>query len=101
VIVNGVMSSSDQPSLVGADLTYKDGGKLLIFCNKANNQIGYVLNEPRAHWDKGSKITIKVSTLDGSLTASTGIATSSTSVFVGDSASSPRPATTCQRLTIR
>jgi hypothetical protein len=41
VIVNGVHGqSSDQPSVIGADFTYEDGGKLLIFSNETTRALG-------------------------------------------------------------
>jgi hypothetical protein len=76
----GPWSSPSTPDLVGADFTHDDGGRLLIYCNKTKNLIGYILNETRAHWQEGSKIAVMVRADDGSESKSTGIAINSTAI---------------------
>ncbi len=85
----GPWSSPSTPALVGAAYTDDDGGALLIACDKTKKSIGYVLREPRAHWEKGSQIAVTTRADDGSQTGpSKGIAINSTSLAVGDEAAS-------------
>jgi hypothetical protein len=82
----GPWSSPSKPELVGADFTHDDGGKLLIYCNKSKNLISYIFNEPRAHWQEGSKIPLKVRADDESETTSNGIAINSAALLVAEEA---------------
>ena len=73
--------------LVGAEFRHDDGGALVIACDTAKHLIIYFLVEPRAHWEKGSKIAVKVRADDGTETPnnpSTGVVIAPTKLFVGE-----------------
>jgi hypothetical protein len=58
-------SSPDEPSVVGARFLHDDGGALLILCNTSKHLISYIINEPRAAWQEGSKIQVTTRADDG------------------------------------
>jgi hypothetical protein len=60
-------SPASLPSgFVGADYTHDDGGALVILCNTSRKLISYLLVDPRAHWEKGSPVTLTIKTDVGS-----------------------------------
>jgi hypothetical protein len=67
---NQIWSQSSPSSLpsgfVGADYTHDDGGALVILCDTSKNLISYLLIDPRAHWQKGTPVSLTTKADDGS-----------------------------------
>jgi len=70
---------------VAAGFKQDDGGTLIIQCDKSKRFMSYVLEEPRAHWQKGAPVSVTVRADDGSQTGpSTGVVIGQTRLIVGE-----------------
>jgi hypothetical protein len=78
----GPWSNPNMPSAVADAFVEDDGGALIIACNTTNKLISYILKEPRANWQKGTKIKITTRADDGSETTSTGYVIDPTALAV-------------------
>jgi hypothetical protein len=58
--------SSLPSGYVGADFTHDDGGALVILCDTSKKLISYILIDPRAHWEKGTPVSLTTKADDGS-----------------------------------
>jgi hypothetical protein len=56
---------------VGAGFKHDDGGSLVIICDPNKKLISYVLVEPRAHWQTGTTVVVRVKADDGTETPNT------------------------------
>lgn len=64
---NQAWGPSPLPSgFVGADYTHDDGGALIIMCDTTKKLISYLLVDPRAHWEKGTQVSLTTKADDGS-----------------------------------
>src|SRR5262249_567282 len=79
-------SPSSLPSgFVGADYTHDDGGALVIFCDTSKKLISYLLIDPRAHWQKGTPVSLTIRADDGSASGPTAaVVIAPTKLVVGE-----------------
>jgi hypothetical protein len=70
---------------VAAGFKHDDGGALIIQCDKTKRFMSYVLEEPRAHWQKGAPISVTTKADDGATTGpSAGVVIGPTRLVVGE-----------------
>jgi hypothetical protein len=83
---NQVWGPSSLPSgYVGADYTHDDGGALIIMCDTTKKLISYLLVDPRAHWEKGTQVSLTTKADDGSTSGpSTAVVVRPTALAVGE-----------------
>jgi hypothetical protein len=83
---NQAWGPSPLPSgYVGADYTHDDGGALLIMCDTTKKLVSYILIDPRAHWEKGTPVSLTTKADDGSQSGPTAaIVIGPTKVGVGE-----------------
>lgn len=83
---NQAWGPSSLPSgFVGADYTHDDGGALVILCDTSKKLISYLLVDPRAHWEKGTAVTLTIKADDGSQSGPTAaVVIGPTKLMVGE-----------------